>query len=241
MEQAIILENVTKIYSNQRGVTDLSLTVDRGEIFGFLGPNGAGKTTAMKIMTGLIRADRGRVWINGFSVSDSFEQAMAGVGCMIENVTPVSYMTAAENMRLCARYYDDIDEARIDACLEAVGLARYKNEKTRQYSLGMRQRLGIALALLSRPSVMILDEPLNGLDVEGMVEMRHLIQRLSEEEGTTFFISSHLIHDVELTCNRIGIVYDGHLRSVRSTADVIREYATLENYYLSEVDVHEGA
>lgn len=241
MDHAIVLENLTKTYSNKRGITDISLEIGRGEIFGFLGPNGAGKTTAMKIMTGLSRADRGRVWLNGFSVTEDFERAVSGVGCMIESVEPFSYMTAAENMRLCGRYYDAVDEDRIDDCLDMVGLARYKNEKIKNYSLGMRQRLGIALALLSHPSIMILDEPLNGLDVEGMVEMRHLIQRLSEEEGTTFFISSHLIHDVELTCNTIGIVYDGRLRSVRKTADVIREYATLENYYLSEVDTDEGA
>lgn len=241
MEHAIVLENLTKTYPNKRGITDLSLELEKGEIFGFLGPNGAGKTTAMKIMTGLMHADRGRVWINGFSVTESFEQAMAGVGCMIETVTPFDYMTAAENMRMCARYYDNIGTARIEECLEAVGLARYQHEKIKHYSLGMRQRLGFALALLSHPSVMILDEPLNGLDVEGMVEMRRLVQHLSEEEGTTFFISSHLIHDIELTCNKIGIIYDGCLHTVRNTADIIREYATLENYYLSEVDVYEGA
>ena len=121
---------------------------------------------------------------------------MKEVGCIIENVEPIPYMTALQNMKMCARFYDGITEADIEDSLEAVGLLKFKDEKTKNYSLGMRQRLGIALSLLSDPKILILDEPLNGLDVEGMVEMRNLILRLSRERGTTFFISSHLIHDV---------------------------------------------
>ncbi len=241
MDKVIVISNLTKMYKNKRGIADISLEIDKGDIFGFLGPNGAGKTTAMKIMTGLMKPDRGDVVINGFSILDAYEQVMASVGCMIESVEPFTYMTALENMKMCGRYYESVDEDRMELCLEQVGLLPFKNEKIKNYSLGMRQRLGIALALLSDPGIMILDEPLNGLDVEGMVEMRHLFRRLSEERGTTFFISSHLIHDVELTCNKIGIVYGGRLLSVRLTEDVLKEYASLENYYLSEVDVSENA
>ena len=144
-------------------------------------------------------------------------------------------------MRMCARYYDNVGNSRIDECLEMTGMLKYKKERIKNYSLGMRQRLGIALALLSDPSILILDEPLNGLDVEGMVEIRKLILAASEEKGTTFFISSHLIHDVELTCNKVGLVYNGKLLAVDSTEDILKNYSSLENYYLSEVDEVEHA
>ena len=116
-------------------------------------------------------------------------------------------------------------------------MLKYKNEKVKNYSLGMRQRTGIAMAMLSNPKVLILDEPLNGMDVEGMVEIRKLVASMAEEFGTTFFISSHLIHDVELTCNKIGILYEGRLLSVKPTEEILKSYSSLENYYLSEVDL----
>lgn len=237
MQEAIALKNLTKMYRNKRGISDISLEVKYGEVFGFLGPNGAGKTTAMKIMTGLMQPDSGDVFIGGHSVTQDFERAMESVGCIIENVAMFPYMTAYENLKMCARYYPGLSESRIDECLGEVGMLKYKNEKVKNYSLGMRQRMGIALAMLSQPSVMILDEPLNGLDVEGMVQIRNLILRLSQQRGTTFFISSHLIHDIELTCNRVGILYEGVLLDVRDTKDILKDYSSLENYYLSEVDL----
>lgn len=235
MEKTIVLDHISKQYKNNRGVLDISLDVSAGEIFGFLGPNGAGKTTAMKMMTGLLTPDQGDVFIQGFSVRNQYEKAMQHVGCLIEDVCAVPYMTAYENMKMCLRYYPNLSDAAIDESLELVGLLPYKKEKVRHFSLGMRQRLGIAMAIVSHPSVLILDEPLNGLDVEGMVEMRTLITRLAKEKGTTFFISSHLIHDVELTCSRVGIVHEGKLVAVKSMDEILENFATLENYYLSEV------
>lgn len=237
MENAIIIDDLSKRYKNKRGIEHINIEVARGEIFGFLGPNGAGKTTAMKVMTGLMSPDSGDVYINGFSITQDYEQAMAGVGCIIENVAMFPYLTAMENLKLCARYYPGVDAARMEECLELTGLGKFKKERVRNFSLGMRQRMGIAMAMLSDPQVLILDEPLNGLDVEGMVEMRRLILALSEQKHTTFFISSHLIHDVELTCNKIGVLYDGKLRSVKHIDDILRDYSSLENYYLSEVDL----
>ena len=239
MDNAIVLENLTKKYKNARGIEDVSLTVKPGEIFGFLGPNGAGKTTAMKIMTGLMSADRGRVLLGGYDIAENYTNAMKDVGCIIESVIPFPYLTGYENMKMCARFYSGIDERRIDECLDTVGLLKFKKERIRNYSLGMRQRLGIAMAILSRPGILILDEPLNGLDVEGMVDMRGLFQRLSKEYGTTVFISSHLIHDVELTCTQIGILYHGRLLNVDSMDNILKNYSSLENYYLSEVDLDE--
>ena len=179
MDKAIVIENLSKTYKNDRGIQDINLEVERGEIFGFLGPNGAGKSTAMKIMVGLMKADKGDVWINGYSVTKDYEQAMKNVGSIIENVVPFSYLTAYDNMKLSGRFNSQIDEGRIDNCLEITGLIKYKNEKVKNYSLGMKQRLGLAMAILSKPNILILDEPFNGLDIQGMVEMRELIINLS--------------------------------------------------------------
>ncbi|MDD6307829.1 MAG: ABC transporter ATP-binding protein [Clostridia bacterium] len=239
MDKAIILEHVTKKYKNGRGIEDISLTVEKGEIFGFLGPNGAGKTTAMKVMTGLITPDAGKVILGGYPLETAFEAAMQCVGSIVEKVSPFPALTAYENMRFCARFYKGVDDARIEECLQMTGILPFKNERVKNFSLGMEQRMGIAMAILSNPSILILDEPLNGLDVEGMVEMRHLFQRLSETQGTTIFISSHLIHDVELTCSRVGLVLNGKILATRSMEDVLRDFSTLENFYLSEVG--EGA
>ena len=236
MEKVLEIIGLTKKYKNSRGITDINLDIYKGDIFGFLGPNGAGKTTAMKVMTGLMKPDSGDVKMFGHSILTDYELAMKKTGCIVETAESYSFMTAYENLRQFSRYYTDVDDKRIDEVLEITGIFKYKNEKSRNFSLGMKQRLGIAAAILSRPELVILDEPLNGLDVEGMVEMRKLIKRLSETEKTTFFISSHLIHDVELTCTRIGIIFDGKLLSVDTMENILMNYASLENYFISEVD-----
>lgn len=236
MEKVIEISNLTKRFKNGRGIEGINLDIYKGDVFGFLGPNGSGKTTTMKIMTGLSSPDSGEVKILGHSVQESFEKAMKKVGCIIETAESYPYLTAYENLRQFGRYYDNVDDKRIDEVLEITGIARYKNEKPRKFSLGMKQRLGIAIAILSKPEVIILDEPLNGLDVEGMLDMRNLIKELSEKERITFFISSHLIHDVELTCNRIGVLYDGKILNVDTTENILKNYASLENYFVSEVE-----
>ena len=239
MDFAIKIENLKKIYKNSRGVENLNLEVPRGEIFGLLGPNGAGKTTAMKIMTGLLKPDSGDVFIDGYSITERYEDAMRGVGCIIENVFMFKNLTALENLMLCARFYKNVDEARMTEVLDLAKMTAFKNEKIKGFSLGMRQRMGIAMALLSRPDVLILDEPLNGLDVEGMVDIRNILKRLSKEEKTTVFISSHLIHDVELTCDRVGVLLEGRLCDVSEVSEVVKNFSSLENYYLSEVEANE--
>lgn len=236
MEKIIEIKDLTKVYGNGRGIKDINLDIYKGDVFGFLGPNGAGKTTAMKIMTGLIRPEYGDVKIFGYSVTDQYESAMEKVGCLIEIAEAYSYMSAFDNLKQLARYYPDVDHKRIDEVLELTRMIKYKNEKPKKFSLGMKQRLGLAAAVLSRPKVVILDEPLNGLDVEGMIDIRKLIHHLAEQEQTTFFISSHLIHDVELTCNRIGVIYEGKMLNVESTSNILKNYATLENYFVSEVE-----
>ena len=236
MEKVIEIKNLSKSYGNGRGINDISLDIYKGDIFGFLGPNGAGKTTAMKIMTGLIRPERGDVKIFGYSVTEEFEKAMKHVGCLIEIAESYHYLSAFDNLKQLARYYPEVNHKRIEEVLELTGLIKFKNEKSKKFSLGMKQRLGLAAAVLSRPKVVILDEPLNGLDVEGMIDIRKMIQHLAENEQTTFFISSHLIHDVELTCNRIGVIYNGTILNVENTQTILKNYATLENYFVSEVE-----
>lgn len=236
MNKVIEIIELTKIYDNGRGITDINLDIYEGDIFGFLGPNGAGKTTAMKIMTGLISPDRGDVKIFGHSIIEEYEKAMRKVGCIIEVADSYPYLSAYENLKQFSRYYPDVDEKRIDEVLQLTGMIKYKHEKPRKFSLGMKQRLGLAAAIVARPKVLILDEPLNGLDVEGMIDIRKLIMLLAEKEKTTFFISSHLIHDVELTCNRIGVIFNGKILNVDRTENILQNYATLENYFVSEVE-----
>ncbi|MFA6808831.1 MAG: ABC transporter ATP-binding protein [Eubacteriales bacterium] len=236
MEKAIEITNLSKLYENGRGIEDINLDIYKGDIFGFLGPNGAGKTTAMKVMTGLIRPDRGDIRIMGHSITEDYEKAMAEVGCLIEIAQSYPFLTAFENLKQLSRYYPNVDQKRIDEVLELTGMLKYKQEKPKKFSLGMKQRLGLAAAILSRPKILILDEPLNGLDVEGMIDIRNLIKHLAENEGTTFLISSHLIHDVELTCTRIGVIYNGKMLNVDSTQNILNSYASLENYFVSEVE-----
>jgi ABC-2 type transport system ATP-binding protein len=236
VDKIIELNKVNKVYKNGRGIKDITFDIHKGDIFGFLGPNGAGKTTTMKIMTGLVRPDSGDAKLLGFSIIEQYEKAMEKVGCIIEAAEAYNYMTAFENLKQFSRYYEDVDNQRIEEVLELTGILKYKHENPGKFSLGMKQRLGIAAAILGRPEVLILDEPLNGLDVEGMIDLRNIIKKLAETKGTTFFISSHLIHDVELTCSRIGVIYDGRMLSVDTTKNILNNYASLENYFVSEVE-----
>jgi ABC-type multidrug transport system, ATPase component len=238
MEKILELDNITKIYKNNRGVKNISLDIYKGDVFGFLGPNGAGKTSAMKIITGLMKPDSGDVRIFGYSIINEYEKAMRKVGAIVETAESFPFLTAYENLLQIARYYDIDAKKRINEVLELTGIIKYKNEKAEKFSLGMKQRLGIAAALLTEPELVILDEPLNGLDVSGMVEMRNIIKGLAAEKHTTFFISSHLIHDVELTCNRVGIIYDGRIIKVDTLENIHKDYSSLENYFLSEVNTN---
>lgn len=236
MDRIIEIKGLTKVYKNSRGIYNINLEINSGDVFGFLGPNGAGKTTTMKIMTGLIKEYDGEVRLFGHNIRDEFEMAMENVGCMIESPELFEYMTAYKNLKQIARYYKNVDDKRIDEVLEITGMLRYKNEKSKNFSLGMKQRLGVAAAILSKPQLVIMDEPLNGLDIEGILNMRNLIKNLSANEKTTFFISSHLIHDIELTCNKAGVIYNGNMIGVNYTKDILRNYDSLESYYISEVN-----
>lgn len=235
------IQGISKTYKNKRGVENITLRVEKGDVYGFFGPNGAGKTTVMKIATGLIRADRGRVLLFGHDVAERYEDAMRQVGVMIERAEAFEYMSGYRNLELAARLYPELPRSRIDEALELVGLGANKKEKVGHYSLGMKQRLGIASAILSKPKLLILDEPTNGLDIEGMIEMRELIRSLSREEGITFFLSSHLLSEMEAICSRIGIVHNGKLIQERSMAELGEQSGqSLESYFVERIRAERG-
>jgi len=235
-DQAVLeIDGLCKKYSTKRGVDDISLTINRGDVYGFFGPNGAGKTTVMKIVSGLCRADRGRIRLFGVDSRDGHEAAMRRVGVLIEKAEAYEYMSAYKNLALAARLYPELPKSRIDETLELVGLGKHKREKVGHYSLGMKQRLGIASAMLSKPDLLILDEPTNGLDIEGMVEVRELIVRLAREAGTTFFLSSHLIAEMERICNRIGILHQGRMIRELRMHELQAAGESLESYYVEQL------
>lgn len=240
MEKVLEVKGLTKLYRNGRGIKDITFDVYRGEVFGFLGPNGAGKTTTMKIITGLCKADKGGVSMFGHDVEKAFEKAMSKVGCVIETVEAYEYLSASRNLEMQARYYEGLGKNRISEVLELVGLEKYKREKVSCFSLGMKQRLGLAAAILSKPELVILDEPANGLDIEGTVDIRNIIKRLAQEEKITFFISSHMIHEMEITCDRIGIIDGGRLIRTGVVKELLSDYNSLEDYFISQVKEDRG-
>jgi ABC-2 type transport system ATP-binding protein len=189
----------------------------------------------MKAITGLCRADRGEVRIHGFNAFVDFEKAMARVGCVIETCEAYEYMSAYRNLEQVARFYEGVDGKRIEEVLEITGLGRYKHDRVGEYSLGMKQRLGLAAAILSKPELVILDEPANGLDIEGTVDIRNIIKSLASEQGITFFVSSHLIHEMELMCTRVAVVYEGRLIGTDTVKKLLENHPTLEDYFMARV------
>ncbi|MGG1551555.1 ABC transporter ATP-binding protein [Paenibacillus ferrarius] len=240
MSPVLELRGVTKIFPNRRGIHDISLTVNRGDIYGFFGPNGAGKTTVMKMLTGLARPQQGQLRLFGHDVGTRFEQAMAKVGVLIETAEAFTYMSARRNLEQAARFYPQLPKGRIDEVLALTGLSPYAHEKVAGYSLGMKQRLGLAAALLGEPELLILDEPTNGLDIEGMVQIRELIAGLAREQGITIFLSSHFIGEMEQLCSRIGILHEGRLIREAAISTLLQERGTLEAAYLHELNQVRG-
>ncbi|MFQ6612563.1 MAG: ABC transporter ATP-binding protein [Fidelibacterota bacterium] len=217
----IEINNVTKSFGKRIAVNDLSLTVPEGSIFGFLGPNGSGKSTTIRVMTGLIRPDYGEVRIRGRSVQKEGNQALVGVGSLIERADFYKHLSARTNLEMLARM-DGIGFSRITTVLKRVSLEDRALDRVKHYSQGMRQRLGIAQALLSNPGLLILDEPTNGLDPQGMKDVRDLIRGLSAE-GITIFLSSHLLDEVQKICSHVGIIHQGKLITVGLLEDLLAD------------------
>lgn len=236
MNAIVSIRQLTKSYGKQRGITDIELDLYPGDIYGLLGPNGAGKTTLLKLVTGLIRADKGNVSLFGHDMGEQFEQAMSRVGCMIESADFHDFLSADQYLRLVARFYPQMKKKRMDEVLEIVGLQHARSQKIKQYSTGMKQKLALAAAVMADPEFVILDEPTNGLDIEGTVMFRKLVSQCSAELGTTFIISSHMIHELEQLCNRVGILYDGKLRTEGSVSDLLVHNQSLEQFYIQQLE-----
>lgn len=189
------------------------MDVRQGEIIGLLGPNGSGKTTLIRIIVGLLKQNSGSVAINGFKHDTEFEQAMEAVGAIVENPEFYPYLSGWENLKHFANMHKKIDDERLDEVVERVGLTSAIDDKVKTYSLGMRQRLGIAQAILHRPKLLILDEPTNGLDPAGMKDFRDHIKELAEEEGTAVLFATHLLREVEDLCDRVIIIQKGEIKA----------------------------
>jgi ABC-2 type transport system ATP-binding protein len=238
-ENALELEGVTKLYKNGRGVEDISFTLAPGEILGLLGPNGSGKTTAMKAIAGLVRPQSGSIRVCGVDALVSHEEAMSHTGCLIEAPALYEHLTVEQNIKMAARFYKHVDNERIDKVLHMVGMDKYKKDKVRTLSLGMGQRVGLAMALLSEPNLLILDEPANGLDIEGMAFIRELIKNLAEG-GMAVLISSHLANEIQQCATKIVVLYGGRLLGSASMETVLESFDTVENFFLDQVNKSRG-
>lgn len=217
MNNEIVLEanHLTKTVGGKTIVNDFSTKIYKGDICGFLGPNGAGKTTVMRMFTGLIRPTKGVIKISGQDVNQNRQQALMNMGAIIESPIFFPYMTGRKMLQNLARLYPALSRKeqleQVEAILSIVRLTEDADVKIKNYSLGMRQRLGIAQALLGDPDVILLDEPANGLDPMGMRELRELILELREKKNLTFFISSHLLDEIQQMCDRLVIIRNGKL------------------------------
>ena len=205
------LINLKKKIGNKKIIKGLDFEIRSGEVFGFLGPNGAGKTTTIRMLVGLISMTEGDVLIKGKSIKTDFKNAIQHVGAIVENPEMYPFLSGWKNLKQYARMVPGITDQRIHEIISLVGLEKAIHEKAGRYSLGMRQRLGIAQALLHEPSILILDEPTNGLDPSGIREIRKYIRALAEQENVSVIVSSHLLSEMELLCDRIGIIKNGQL------------------------------
>ena len=235
----IEIRSLTKLYRNKRGIRNISLTIQDGEILGLLGPNGSGKTTLMKALLSLIPDYSGEITVDGKSMRDGFEDIMAKTGALIETPAVYKRLTARQNLELCARKPEDISD--IDRMLDTVGLGAHKREKAGHFSLGMKQRLGIAAALLGSPDIVILDEPTNGLDIESVVELREYIHRLNRERGTTFIISGHIAPEIEKLCTRTAIISEGEIIADESIDRILELYPSMEDFFLARIRERRGS
>ena len=239
-EVVLKIKDLTKVYNKKRVVDGLTLDVEAGQIYGFLGPNGAGKTTTIKMITGLIKKDAGDIVINGIDAVKNHDVAMNYVGAIVEVPSFYEYMSGMENLKLYAR----LRNIKKEQILKMVKLVKLENkiyEKVKKYSLGMKQRLGLAVSLLHSPKLLILDEPTNGLDPEGIRELRELLKKIAHEDNVAVFVSSHLLSEMQLMCDKVAIINNGKI--VRCSQDIgiclysIKNESNIYEFNVSDIDM----
>ncbi|PLR73192.1 ABC transporter ATP-binding protein [Bacillus sp. UMB0728] len=234
VKPTVRLENVTKIIGKKTIIDQISFEIYPGEVFGFLGPNGAGKTTTIRMLVGLIKPTSGKVEICGFDVRKQFVKAMQRLGSIVENPELYKYLSGRENLQIFARMLPGVDEERIQVVIDLVDLTARVDDQVRTYSLGMRQRLGIAQALLGRPDVLILDEPTNGLDPMGIKDLRTFIRKLVDETGLSVLVSSHILSEIELLADRVAIMSHGKIVKTGSVSDLVNSLSSGVDWRVSD-------
>jgi ABC-2 type transport system ATP-binding protein len=232
---ALSVRGLKKIYRGGRGVSGVSFAIAPGDVFGLLGANGAGKTTVMKAVAQLVRPDSGEIEVFGESPAQNPARALRLMGCLIETPAFYDFMSAERNLKAAARFYGGVTQADILEKLEMVGLSDTKRLKARAFSLGMRQRLGLAIAMLQNPLLYILDEPANGLDIDGIIGVRGIILELARNKDAAFLVSSHMAAEIEKTCNKVGVIHNGAMTETRFVRDVVGEFGSVEDYYVSVI------
>lgn len=231
-EPIISLRNVTKRVGKTTIIDNLTFDVPQGEIFGFLGPNGAGKTTTIRMIVGLMSITKGQIFIKGKNIKTDFEQAIRHIGAIVESPEMYKYLSGYHNLVHYARMVPGVTKERIDEVVSLVKLENRIHDKVKKYSLGMRQRLGVAQALLHRPSLLILDEPTNGLDPAGIRELRDYLRHLARTEGITVVVSSHLLSEMELMCDRVAILQRGKLVNVMPIEQITQGNEQAQTYVI---------
>lgn len=220
MKYILRTNNLTKVFNNKEVVSNVNMNIKKGEIYGFLGPNGAGKTTIMKLMTNLIKPTGGEIEIFDEKLTDNSYEVLKRMGTIIEYPIFYEKLTARENLELHCEYMGYHDMKAIDRALDIVNLKNIDNKKVKEFSLGMKQRLGIARAITTKPEILILDEPINGLDPIGIKELRGIFKMLSKEYGITILISSHILSEIEEIADTVGVINNGKLISEVSMEEV---------------------
>ncbi|WP_117169282.1 ABC transporter ATP-binding protein [Paraliobacillus sediminis] len=236
MGVVLSLENVTKIINRKTIIDDISLTVEEGEVFGFLGPNGAGKTTTIRMIVGLMKITSGDIAICGNSVKTNFEDAAKQIGAIVENPEMYKHLSGYQNLLQYARMHKQVTKEKIKEVIDLVGLSTRINDKVKTYSLGMRQRLGMAQCLLHDPKLLILDEPTNGLDPAGIREIREHLSYLTKERNMSVIVSSHLLAEMEMMCDRIAIIQQGKIIDVHNMNASTTDEKTTHFIETSELD-----
>ncbi|AYA76623.1 ABC transporter ATP-binding protein [Bacillus sp. Y1] len=220
-EITLSIKGLRKRIGKREIIKGLDFELKSGEVFGFLGPNGAGKTTTIRMLVGLIRPTAGSIHVCGYDVKKDFVKAMSHLGCIVENPELYPYLTGMENLQHFSRMIPNFDSKHLEYVVKLVRLQDRIDDPVKTYSLGMRQRLGIAQALLGKPKVLILDEPTNGLDPMGIREMREFIRFLAEKEGLTVLVSSHLLSEIQLMCDRVAVISKGRIIKVDTVSNLL--------------------